>query len=167
MIKGVRDRIHGSQRTGNTFRNEFLYHPRLCGRNPSGMLSCRFVETRFEQCFIDVDSMIASARPSPRLFVGQLVRHRRYAYRGVIVHADPFCTAPDSWYYSNKTQPDREQPWYHVLVDGGDRVTYAAQSSLKPDRIGQPIDNPLAELFFEAFEQGNYVRNERTWDGCW
>ena len=48
--------------------------------------------------------------------------------------------AGDTWYHSNKTQPSREQPWYHILVhDSGGISTYVAQSNLKEDTSGQPV----------------------------
>ena len=63
--------------------------------------------------------MIAISRPAQPVFEsGQLVRHRRYGYRGVVVDRDEFCQADDEWYSKNQTQPNRDQPWYHVLVDG-------------------------------------------------
>ena len=58
--------------------------------------------------------MIAPSTRKPNFSVGQLVRHRRYGYRGVIVEVDTKCLAPDDWYGSNLTQPDRFQAWYHV-----------------------------------------------------
>lgn len=94
---------------------------------------------------------------------GQLVRHRRYGYRGVVVAADPECTADDAWYRANRTQPRRDQPWYTVLVDGGEQVTYAAQSSLMEDDSGSPISHPLLNRFFHAFRHGRYLRNDQPW----
>ena len=110
--------------------------------------------------------MIAPATPPPAFQLGQLVRHRRYGYRGVIVEYDLLCTAPDNWYYSNRTQPDRNQPWYHVLVHQSDgAMTYAAQTSLEADLSNQPIDHPLIDLFFEKFADGGYLRNDRAFSG--
>ena len=94
---------------------------------------------------------------------GQLVRHVRYGYRGVVVSADPECRADEAWYQANNTQPDRDQPWYHVLVHGTEQVTYAAATSLDVDLHAEPIQHPLVALFFSAFEDGHYVRNERPW----
>jgi heat shock protein HspQ len=94
---------------------------------------------------------------------GQLVRHKRYGYRGVVVAKDASCQAPDDWYRNNRSQPDRDQPWYHVLVDDGSNVTYAAQTSLLPDESMQAIRHPYTEHFFDAFEDGRYRRNERPW----
>lgn len=103
-------------------------------------------------------------RSGPGRFTpGELVRHRRYGYRGVVVDYDTTCQAAEAWYQSNKTQPKRDQPWYHVLVDGSNQTTYAAQDSLMPDPCDEPIRHPLLGAFFSAFHEGAYVRNDRPW----
>ena len=107
--------------------------------------------------------MIAIPRPPVHFAVGQLVRHRRYGYRGVVVAIDPQCRAPDSWYRKNVTQPDRNQPWYHVIVHERDSTTYAAQTSLTVDEDGGQIKNPLVHAFFDAFVDGAYIRNGLEW----
>lgn len=94
---------------------------------------------------------------------GQLVRHVRYGYRGVVVEVNTVCRAPDDWYEANRTQPDRQQPWYHVLVDGSDNVTYAAQSSLTVDDSLAPVEHPLIVVFFDDFDRGQYLRNDQPW----
>jgi len=109
--------------------------------------------------------MIAFTTPRPRFRVGQIVRHRRYGYRGIVVAVDRTCRAPDSWYQSNRTQPDRNQPWYHVLVDGSANVTYAAQASLEADPDPDPVEHPLVEQFFDITAEGQYQRNDRVWPG--
>ncbi len=97
---------------------------------------------------------------------GRLVRHRRYGYRGVVVGADKSCQAPDVWYLNNKTQPDRDQPWYHVFVHAsGGSTTYAAHASLEADPSADPVDHPLIEHFFSEFSDGRYVRNDELWPG--
>jgi heat shock protein HspQ len=88
--------------------------------------------------------------------IGDIVEHARYGYRGVIFGQDPVCTADEKWYQSNHTQPDRNQPWYHVMVDGAEHTTYAAESNLKPDESGQPIEHPLLGQHFPAFFKGRY-----------
>ena len=94
---------------------------------------------------------------------GQLVRHRRYDYRGVIVALDLTCQADDDWYLANSTQPERAQPWYHVLVHGTQQVTYAAQTSLREDDSGEQIFHPLVPHLFSSFDNGQYVRNDEPW----
>ena len=94
---------------------------------------------------------------------GQLVKHKRYGYRGVVVDFDMNCQADEDWYSSNRTQPDRAQPWYHVLVHNSDQGTYAAQSSLLTDTSGLRVVHSLEPLFFSAFNKGCYIRNNRVW----
>lgn len=101
--------------------------------------------------------------PAPKFQVGQLVRHRRYGYRGVIVAFDLVCTADEAWYQSNQTRPDRDQPWYHVLVHASHRTTYAAEENLRADPNPQAIDHQLLSEFFIGFFDGRYVRNEMPW----
>ncbi len=98
-----------------------------------------------------------------RFVPGQLVKHCRYGYRGVIVGFDLSCQADEKWYRSNRTQPARNQPWYHVLVDGSTQVTYAAESSLQPDTSLEPIRHPMLNMFFHDFEGGRYRRNDHPW----
>lgn len=109
--------------------------------------------------------MIRFAETVPQFAAGDLVMHVRYGYRGVVVAVDERCRAAAIWYLSNRTQPDQNQPWYHVLVDGGGQTTYAAQSNLQCDPVGEPIDHPLVGTFFSAFKAGRYWRNEQPWQG--
>ncbi len=94
---------------------------------------------------------------------GDLIRHGRYDYRGVIVSVDPECLADDVWYYSNQTQPAKNQPWYHVLVHNSDQTTYTAHSSIERDSSKSEVNHPLIPLFFESFEGTRYVRNNHPW----
>ena len=111
--------------------------------------------------FIGVrDSPLSAA---PEFTPGELVAHRRYGYRGVVVARDLACQADAQWYASNQTQPERAQPWYHVLVDGSSSTTYAAQTSLRADDSAEPIEHPLVAVFFSRFAGGCYERNDRPW----
>lgn len=101
--------------------------------------------------------------PPPRFGIGQVVRHVRYGYRGVIVDYDEICQAADSWYQKNQTQPERKQPWYHVLVDGAGTSTYAAQSSLTEDDSGECVVHPWINDYFASFDNGHYARNDIPW----
>ncbi len=104
-----------------------------------------------------------ASQRDPLYHPGQIVRHRRYGYRGVVVDFDLTCNADQAWYQSNQTQPDRNQPWYHVLVDGSVNTTYAAQTSLEADERPAPITHPLLEHFFTEFTGDRYLRNDRLW----
>ena len=94
---------------------------------------------------------------------GQLVIHRKYGYRGVVVERDDSCQADEEWYQKNLSQPDRDQPWYHVLVDGTSTCTYAAAENLESDPSHVAISHPLLSLFFSDFDDGRYIRNSKPW----
>ena len=98
-----------------------------------------------------------------RFVPGDLVLHRRYGYRGVVVDFESSCTASDEWYSSNQTRPRRDQPWYHVLVNKSFHSTYAAEENLAPDDSAEEIIHPLIGEFFDAFRDGHYERNDRPW----
>jgi heat shock protein HspQ len=89
--------------------------------------------------------------------IGQIIHHKRYDYRGVIVGIDPCCKAPDAWYYSNRTQPDRDRPWYHVLVHGG-AETYVAEENLEIDPTGEAVTHPYLRHLFALHLNGRYLR---------
>ncbi|MCA9399424.1 MAG: heat shock protein HspQ, partial [Candidatus Omnitrophica bacterium] len=98
-----------------------------------------------------------------RFHAGQVVRHKSYGYRGIVVASDQFCMASDEWYYGNQTQPDRNQPWLHVFVDGSDQVTYVAESNLIEDSDKKKIEHPLLSYFFTEDKAKGYVRNSNNW----
>ncbi len=91
-------------------------------------------------------------------FVGQLVEHRLFNYRGVIVDVDAVFSGTDEWYETvARTRPPKDKPWYRVLVHGQASETYVAERNLEEDRSQEPIEHPLVERFFVAFENGVYV----------
>lgn len=102
---------------------------------------------------------------SPKFSVGERVKHARYHYQGLIVAMDSKFKASESWYQKNTTQPNKNQPWYHVLVHGSSSVTYAAETSLKPDPKDIEFNHPLLKLFFDGKKEGFYQRNNNPWPG--
>ena len=112
---------------------------------------------------LPADSLEVSAEP---LFEpGQLVRHRRYGYRGVVVDLDRTCQADEDWYRQLRTQPRRSQPWYHVLVHQRGHSTYAAQQNLTADDSAEPIEHASVPRYFAEFVDGRYIRNDEPWRG--
>jgi heat shock protein HspQ len=99
----------------------------------------------------------------PLFMPGTLIRHRRYGYRGIVVDFDMSCLADEQWYEANPAHPDRDQPWYHVLVHGSTINTYAAQENLVIDDAAGRITHPLIEHFFEDANTAGYLRNDELW----
>lgn len=98
---------------------------------------------------------------STRFRPGQLVRHLRFGYRGAIVAADPVYRGSDEWYeFMARSRPPRDRPWYHVLVDGADHMTYVADRHLEADDSGVQIEHPELGRHFRAFIDGRYIPRE-------
>ena len=88
---------------------------------------------------------------------GQLVRHRLFHYRGVVVDVDPTFQLSEEWYEQvARSRPPRDQPWYHVLVHDAVYATYVAERNLEADSSEQPIRHPLVDEHFGAFSDGRY-----------
>lgn len=93
--------------------------------------------------------------------LGELVHHRLFDYRGVVVDADATFQATDEWYETvAKSRPPKDKPWYHVLVHGAEHSTYVAEQNLERDESGEPIEHPMVPEFFDHFEGGRYCRDE-------
>lgn len=59
-----------------------------------------------------------------RFKLGQVIQHKRYDYRGVIIGMDPSCQADERWIRAMGVQRlphGAHQPFYNVLVDERDR----------------------------------------------
>ena len=99
---------------------------------------------------------------SARFFVGQIVHHTRFGYRGVVFDIDATFQGTDEWYeVVAKSRPPKEVPWYHVLVDGAVHTTYVAERHLEPDLSGEPIRHPLVTELCGEFEGGRYAMRTR------
>jgi heat shock protein HspQ len=95
--------------------------------------------------------------------IGQVVHHLKFDYRGVIVDVDPEFEGTDSWYDEvARSRPPRDRPWYHVLVDDSDRVTYVAERHLEPDESSAPVIHPAIDAFFTVSDDGNYHLRQRS-----
>jgi heat shock protein HspQ len=102
----------------------------------------------------------------PKFQTGDIITHKRYGYRGVIVHTDLHFQGDENWYLSNQTQPSKEQPWYFVLVNENQQVTYVAEKNLNLDNSDISIVHPMLNLFFSGFdaELKRYIRNDVPWN---
>lgn len=95
-----------------------------------------------------------------RFAVGQLIHHRLFDYRGVIVDVDRDFQGTEEWYQTvARSRPPKDKPWYHVLVHGSDHSTYVAERNLEADHNPEPIEHPMLEQFFTHFDNGRYRRN--------
>lgn len=95
--------------------------------------------------------------------VGELVHHRLFDYRGVVIDVDPVFQLSEEWYDTvARSRPPKDRPWYHVLVDGATHTTYVAERNLEPDASRRPVEHPLLERYFTGFFNGRYQRARRS-----
>jgi len=97
-----------------------------------------------------------------RFAPGQLIHHRLFDYRGVVIDVDPVYQGSDQWYEQvARSRPPKDRPWYHVLVDGAEHTTYVAERNLEPDTSDRPIEHPLIGDYFSEFKGDGYITRQR------
>lgn len=104
---------------------------------------------------------------SAKFRLGQVVRHRRYPFRGVIFDVDPVFSHSDEWWLSipEDVRPSKDQPYYHLLAENEDTsyIAYVSEQNLIPDDTGVPVEHPQFEDLFEEREAGIYtLRDNRA-----
>ncbi|MDX1405855.1 MAG: heat shock protein HspQ [Woeseiaceae bacterium] len=98
-----------------------------------------------------------------RFSVGDVVHHKLFDYRGVVVDVDPQMMLSDEWYERvARSRPPRDKPWYRVLVHDAMHETYVAERNLEPDISDEPISHPLLEAFFSHYSDGRYRSQGRV-----
>jgi heat shock protein HspQ len=101
--------------------------------------------------------------PQARFTVGQVVHHLKFDYRGVIVDVDAEYSGSEAWYQQVAvSRPPKDKPWYRILVDGADHMTYVAERHLEADESCQPIGRPDVDDFFKSFENCAYRPQRRN-----
>ncbi|HEY3694749.1 heat shock protein HspQ [Phenylobacterium sp.] len=97
--------------------------------------------------------------------IGQLVRHRVYAFRGVIFDVDPQFNNSEEWWLSipEQVRPRKDQPFYHLLAENEESsyVAYVSEQNLLHDDSGLPVTHPQASLIFESFDGREYKLRPR------
>ena len=92
-----------------------------------------------------------------KLHAGQVIRHKLFDYRGVIVDVDQAFRLSEEWYEQvAKSRPPKDQPWYHVLVHETAQTTYVAERNLEAATCEKPVEHPLLARFFDKFSNGFY-----------
>ena len=92
-----------------------------------------------------------------RFFVGQIVAHNRSGYRGVVFGVDAEFGLSEEWYEEvARSRPPKDQPWYHVLVDGALHSTYVAERHLEVSSDLSQINHPWLGEYFDRFDGQRY-----------
>ncbi len=101
----------------------------------------------------------------PLFNIGDIVKHRIYPFRGVIVDVDPEFSNTEEWYQSipAEIRPSREQPYYHLMAENTETfyTAYVSQQNLVGDGDNGPLEHPDLEEIFSGMDHGKYhLRNE-------
>ena len=92
--------------------------------------------------------------------LGQVVRHRKHPFRGVIYDVDPEFANTQEWYDAipEHARPTKNQPYYHLFAETEATyyVAYVSEQNLIPDPSGEPIDHPEVSERFGDFMDGYY-----------
>jgi heat shock protein HspQ len=95
-----------------------------------------------------------------RFAIGDVVRHRLFAFRGVVFDIDPVFANSEEWYAAipEDVRPHRDQPFYHLLAENAESsyVAYVSQQNLERDESEEPVDHPAIDGLFEPFSDGRY-----------
>lgn len=91
---------------------------------------------------------------STQFSIGQVVRHRHYPFRGVIVDVDPQFNNTEEWWNAipEEARPRKDQPFYHLLAENEETtyMAYVSEQNLLVDDTGEPVNHPqVAEVFGE------------------
>ena len=92
--------------------------------------------------------------------LGQIVRHRKHPFRGVVFDVDPEFANTEEWYESipEDSRPAKEQPFYHLLAENDHSfyVAYVSEQNLVADYSGEPVEHPDIPDMFGPFQDGQY-----------
>lgn len=97
--------------------------------------------------------------------IGDRVRHSIFGFRGIIFDVDPVFANSEEWYAQDPRQPDRNQPFYHLLADNGEQsyIAYVSQQDLLVDEGREPIDHPAVDMMFTREADGAYRLDAQHW----
>ncbi|MGJ0425027.1 heat shock protein HspQ [Methylocystis sp.] len=92
--------------------------------------------------------------------IGQVVKHRRYPFRGVIYDVDPVFANTEEWWLSipEELRPNKDQPFYHLFAENAETeyVAYVSEQNLLPDNTNRPVRHPQVDETFERDGDGVY-----------
>ncbi len=99
-----------------------------------------------------------------RFQIGDVVRHRVYAFRGVIFDVDPEFANTEEWWQAipEEARPRKDQPFYHLLAENDESsyIAYVSEQNLLLDESGAPVSHPQVGDFFAGRQDGRYIMRE-------
>ena len=113
-----------------------------------------------KQYLADSGVIVSMNQLSAKYNLGQIVRHRKHPFRGVVFDVDPEFANTEEWYESipEDSRPAKEQPFYHLLAENDHSfyVAYVSEQNLVADYSGEPVEHPDIPDMFGPFQDGQY-----------
>ncbi len=117
-------------------------------------------KTQSNVLFTGVGGCYAMMTTHAKYCLGQVVKHRKHPFRGVVFDVDPRFNNTEEWYDAipEDSRPRRDQPFYHLLAENDQSyyVAYVSEQNLIPDETGEPVGHPDLSDLFGDFEDGRY-----------
>ena len=92
--------------------------------------------------------------------IGQVVRHRKYPFRGLIYDVDPIFANTEEWWLAipEDVRPRKDQPFYHLFAENTETeyIAYVSEQNLVPDTSGEPIRHAQVNDMFVRDDTGAY-----------
>jgi heat shock protein HspQ len=94
--------------------------------------------------------------------IGQVIRHRVHAFRGVVFDVDPVFADCSGTYEAIlvELRSRRDQPSYYLLAENGQNpyIAYVCEQNLMPDPSDEPVSHPQLDSLFDRDDSGCYRR---------
>ena len=94
--------------------------------------------------------------------IGQVVKHRLFPFRGVIVDVDPVFNNTEEWWLAipEAIRPRKDQPFYHLLAENEEShyTAYVSEQNLLVDETGEPVSHPAVTEAFQRKDGGYKLR---------
>jgi heat shock protein HspQ len=95
-----------------------------------------------------------------RYSIGDVVKHRKFGFRGVVFDVDPVFANSEEWLAAipEDLRPRRDQPFYHLLAQNDETsyIAYVSQQNLDRDDSDMPVDHPAIASLFGRYDAGRY-----------
>jgi heat shock protein HspQ len=92
--------------------------------------------------------------------IGQVIRHRVYAFRGVVFDVDPEFADRNGAHQAIivERRSPRDQPFYYLFAvnDRTPYIAYVCEQNLMPDISDDPVQHPQLDDMFERDDMGRY-----------
>lgn len=95
-----------------------------------------------------------------KFVLGQIVKHKMFPIRGVVVDIDPSYDNTEEWWQAipKEIRPEKDQPFYHLLAENSDShyLAYVSEQNLVKDTSDEPVDHPGVDAIFGTLKDGKY-----------